>query len=430
MREPLKAIRSLKLLSRIAETLRWAIVNWTIVLSGLVLYSGLNAITLIIVARRVAPLEYGQYLASFALASFLVIIPGFGMDAWLLTQSSDNKASAASLWASSIRTRGSLLFVWIIAMIPLSILLPNGTYPPSILLPTILGVALDSLILLSFSALRIRGQHRIVTLLQAGSGTSLLALTLMLPLSDGQIALFAVARTILSIFFFLILLLFMGRDYLKNRAPLMGFGRILGASRTFMWAELASSVYVKADLTLISIVIGPLGSSTYGPAITILQAAFIILRALFYFFVPTLSKTYSKNLRDYVNKSILHFLIQITTGAVISIFLFLLAEPVINLIFTAAYADSAVILRLLSPIPFIRSINFALGAVLTSSNRQKRRTRVQISAALFNIIGNLLIIGPLGINGVAVVYVFSEIFLALGYILLVRDLRKQLNLAI
>jgi O-antigen/teichoic acid export membrane protein len=308
-------------------------------------------------------------------------------------------------------------------------MLPNSTYPPSILLPTILGVALDSLILLSFSSLRIRGQHRIVTLLQAGSGTSLLALTLMMPLSDGQVALFAVARTILSIIFFLILFIYMGRDYLKNRAPLMGFGQILGASRTFMWAEMASSVYVKADLTIISIVIGPLGTSVYGPAITVLQAAFIILRALFYYFVPILSKTYSKNIKDYVYKSIVHFLIQITTGAGISIFLFLLAEPIINLIFTSTYADSAVILRLLSPIPFIRSINFALGAVLTSSHRQGRRTRVQISAALFNIVGNLLIIGPLGINGVAIIYVFSELFLALGYILLVRDLRKQLSLA-
>jgi len=150
------------------------------------------------------------------------------------------------------------------------------------------------------------------------------------------------------------------------------------------------------------------------------------------FLVPKgakLSKGMINRIRKIATVDPIPDMIQIVTGTFISIMLFLLAKPIINFIFTEEYSRSIEVLRLLSPIPFFRSINFALGAALMSAQRQQRRTRVQISAAIFNVLGNLLVIIPFGIHGVAVVYVISELFLSVGYTLLVRDLQKQLHLA-
>jgi O-antigen/teichoic acid export membrane protein len=326
-----------------------------------------------------------------------------------------------------MRTRTQLLFLWILAMVPLAILLPDDTYPPAILLPTIIGVALDSLLLLSYAAMRNQSQHGRVALLQAFSGVALLGLTLLLPLEDGQIAIFALARTLLSLLLVLIVVGYLGREYLRFRFPLVPTRKILLLSRPFLWAELASSVYIRADLTIISLVLGAVGTSIYGPAITILQASFLALRALFFLIVPVLSRTYAKNRDEFLSLSLAQLVVQVLAGTVISIVLFVFAEQIINLIFTTQYEESARVLRLLSPIPFFRSINFALGAILTSSKRQYRRTRVQISAAVFNVVGNLIVIVPFGIVGVSIVYIFSELLLSVGYALLMRNLRGQLR---
>ncbi|MBK9052238.1 MAG: oligosaccharide flippase family protein [Chloroflexi bacterium] len=180
------------------HSLRHSATNWLIILTGLLLYNGLNTIALIVIAPRVSKIEYGQYLACFALASFLVVMPGLGLDAWLLTQSPSDKASATALWMSTIRVRLVLLIIWLVGMIGLAIYLPADTYPLAILAPTTIGVALDQILLLSYSAMRIQGNHKLVTVVQSLSSLALLGLAWFLPLSEGQIDRFALARTGLS----------------------------------------------------------------------------------------------------------------------------------------------------------------------------------------------------------------------------------------
>jgi len=413
--------------SRYGQTIRWVITNWSVVLSGLALYSGLNALTLVVIARRVDPTEYGQYLASFALASFLVIIPGFGMDAWILTEHRGKWSSTTALWASSLRTRAILLIPWLVGMVLLAFLLPADTYPPEVLLPTIFGVALDSLLLMSYAILRTEHRHKRVTLVQAAYSVTLLSLSLLLPIEDGQIALFAVARTLLSLLMAVIVLVSLGRAYLRYRDALTPIRSILTASRVFMLSELASAAYIKADLTIISLVLGTEGTSIYGPAITLLQAAFLVPAALFFVMVPVLSRTYKEDIDNFLARGKAQTAVQVVLGLVISVFTFLLAPLIVDLVFGEEYYRSATVLRILSPLPLIRSLNFAFAAILTSCNRQSDRTRVQIIAAGVNVVGNLIVIVPYGILGVSVIFLLSEIVLWLGYAIILRDQTKRMR---
>ncbi|MFO7533389.1 MAG: polysaccharide biosynthesis C-terminal domain-containing protein, partial [Candidatus Limnocylindrales bacterium] len=65
------------------------------------------------------------------------------------------------------------------------------------------------------------------------------------------------------------------------------------------------------------------------------------------------------------------------------------------------------------PIPFLRALNFAVGTMLTASNRQALNTRVQMSVAFFNVAANLIFIRPFGLTGVAIIYVISDTLLLL-----------------
>ncbi|MGB0386160.1 MAG: oligosaccharide flippase family protein [Ardenticatenaceae bacterium] len=399
-----------------------SLVNWAIILSGLLFYNGLNALTLIVVARRVTPVEYGQYLASYALVSFLVVLPSFGMDAWLLTQHHATPKSAAALWISSLRSKGQLLIFWLIGMALLGMVLPAKTFSRPIFLPTVIGVALDSLTLLSMASLRSQNRHGQVTLLQSISSIILFAITLILPITDGYIVRFAVSRTVLSFLVAAVVVGYLGKEYWRKSLTLTPTREILVSSRSFMFAELASSVYVKADLTIISLILGSVGTGVYGPAINLLQASFMAPKALFFLMVPILSKTYIKQRSAFINKGIAQLVVQLFVGLTISIVTFFFASEIVGFVFKEAYQSSADILRLLSPIPFLRSLNFALGAVLTSSNRQSPRSKIQVFIAILNLIGNLVVIIPWGLAGVSIVYVLSELFLFIGYgLLLLRD---------
>lgn len=401
--------------------LRGAITNWAIVLFGLLAAQGATALALIVVARKVYPIEYGQYLSTYGLASFLVVLPNYGMDAWLLTRGHSTPSKVAELWGSSIRSRARLLLIWIAGMILLGMFLPADTFPLKIVLPAVWGLAFDSLVLLSYAAFRSLNQHGRVAILQSISSLALLGITLVLPLRAGRIALFAVGRAILSAVFMVIVIALASKDYLRHFRAFIPTRNLLLSARPFMMTELTSSVYVKADLTIVSLLLGSPGASIYGPALNLLQVSLLVPRALFFFVVPALSRTYVETRRFFGKRCLAQLIAQALAGAALSIAIFLFAPIAVHLVFGPAYERSAEVLRILSPVPFLRSLNFALGATLASGNRQSRRIKVQLLCAGFNVLANLAVIGPFGVAGVGIVYVLSELILCAGYFFIVYN---------
>jgi O-antigen/teichoic acid export membrane protein len=81
-----------------------------------------------------------------------------------------------------------------------------------------------------------------------------------------------------------------------------------------------------------------------------------------------------------------------------------------------SYKTTGQLLRILSPILFLKSLSFACAAFLVAVGWQIRRLIPQAISAAANILLNLLVIMTLGIIGVALVYVVSEVILLIGYL--------------
>src|SRR3989442_494975 len=115
---------------RVNWTLLWVTIrNWGVVLVGLVMAQGLGALVTVVVARRVVPVDFGQYLASYGLASLIVVVPSLGLDGWLLAQGQADPAHVAQLWDNALRVRLRLLFLWLVFMAALGAGLPQAPYP-------------------------------------------------------------------------------------------------------------------------------------------------------------------------------------------------------------------------------------------------------------------------------------------------------------
>jgi O-antigen/teichoic acid export membrane protein len=384
--------------------------NWLLILAGLIAAQGAVALALIIVARQVLPVEYGQYLATYGLLSLLIVLPNFGLDTWLPTAGH----SSAIAWREIISLRIRLLLVWFLGIGVLSLFLPTVSFPPNLMLLTAVGLALDSLTFLAYAGLRVQGFHQRVAALQLVSSMILLGVTLLLPLGFGQIVVFAVGRTMVSLGVAIIVLTAAHKLY-KSAAISLSVRGLLRAARPFALAELAATIYLKADLTIVALFLGPTATGLYGPALNLVNLTFMVPTALYLFVVPMLARAYHTSRHAFVRLGTGQFAAQAAVGFTMSVGTFILAPFVIDLVFGPAYRASAVVLRLLSPIPFLKSLNFGLAAVLATSGRQGRRATVQVLCAGFNVVANLLVIGTYGISGVAIVYTFSEIFLFLGY---------------
>ncbi len=392
--------------------LQQAVLNWGIILTGLLLHNGLTAVTLFIVARQVSPEVYGQYIAVYALLSFLVVLPGLGLDTWFLAQYLSTRERFATLWTQSLRLRGLALLIWLGLIGLLGFVLPRETYPWQIWLPTVVSVTCDSFSLLCFSALRTQNQHKLVTVWQSVFAIVLFVMVLWLPVSSNYVAMFANGRMVLSIILAAVVLQYRQKKYaLGEQVLTISNQEILREGRPFMLAELASAVYVRADVSIVSLIMGKSATALYGPAINLLQASFLAPRALFLFILPLLSKSFQQDKTNFNRMGIMQLIVQAAIGGISSLVIFVFAADLLNFIFKEAYEGSTQYLRLLSPIPFLRALNFAIGTLLMASNRQAVHTKVQMIVAVFNVVANLIVIIPFGLLGVSIVYVASDTIL-------------------
>ncbi len=400
------------------------VANWLLILTGLVAAQGATALALIVVARRVSPAEYGQYLAIFGLLSLLIVLANFGLEAWVLAHSRKFASNKAQLWPSVVRVRLRLILIWLAGMLLLGLVLPVNAFPREAVYVTAFGLAFDSLSSLALSALRSLELHRRVTQLQIGTAVCLLAVTLMLPLRPGQLLWFALARTAVSGATAIITLLTVGTWRVRSASPIKP-GEILRSAWPFVLAETAVAIYLKADLSIIGLVLGAAGAGLYGPALNLINITFMVPNALFFFVMPRLSRAHAAPDRSFQRIGLAQLALQGVVGAGLSLLILVLAPWLVQLVFGSTYGLSASVLQLLGPIPFLKSLNFGLGAILTAGGLQSRRTKVQVLCALFNLFANLVVVGPIGIGGVAVVYTASEFFLLLGYAVTVMRQRQK-----
>jgi O-antigen/teichoic acid export membrane protein len=395
---------------------RKAIFDWGVVLLGLAVSQGSLAVTAIIIARRMPPLEYGQYLSSFGLASLTIVLPNFGLDAWLLTQSGRSTEQLGELWRSLNRARALFLIAWLGAMALLGLALPAETFPWLVLITTSASLALESLALLAFSALRTLGSHLWVVALQIAAAVLLFAVTWFLPLGAGRILLVSLSRAGVW--------LVMAAVTLAATALLIGTSAAAPAKSEplrdagpFMLGEFAASIYLRAPLTIVSLILGAGAASIYGPAVNLILFTFLVPNALYFVIVPILSRALVESPRLFRRLGTLQLAAHTVAGLVISLVTLQFGQVIVARLLGPGYEAAGLTLVLLSPIPLLKSLNFGLGAVLTSGGRQRPRTVTQVICAFFCVAASLVMGLRLGVAGIALVYSFSELLLLGGYAL-------------
>ncbi|PKO09697.1 MAG: hypothetical protein CVU40_10410 [Chloroflexi bacterium HGW-Chloroflexi-2] len=389
-------------------------------LLGLFVFQFTNALVILIIARKITVLEYGQLVSIKAFVNILIVLANFGFDSWFLARANFFE-NYKFIWLDLFSKKIKLLIIFFLSGLLFTyFLFDNQTYPEIIFF--LLGGSLifDSLLQSIFTLQRVVGKFVSIFYLQISYSIILFITVLLIPKYGNSLLIFCLIKVLISI-----LSVFFGfyRLNKEHGIKIINYKKNSLSKKLNIWtfyiADISAVFYERIDIFLISIFIGVSGNEIYGPAISIIFFSFFLPNAIYYVVLPLLSTNYKNyiNLKNnsFIKIALTQLTIQFFFGILVYIFIKLFTQPIIIILFGSKYVESLTILQNLAIIPMIKYLNFGLGAIITSSNNQKIRTNIMISSAVINFLLNLLLIRIIGIQGAIISYIISELFLMSFY---------------
>ena len=202
----------------------------------------------------------------------------------------------------------------------------------------------------------------------------------------------------------------------RPEIKLKGEGKtILSEARPYSLSELLAIVYTQADVTLLNLLRGGTEVGLYSPALNLITALFVIPNAIFTFTIPTLTEYYKQKKAEFVNTSKKLIIFLSLIGAVLTILVAIASQSLSVFLLGDSYLQTGELLLHLSPLLLIKSIEFGLVLVITSTGNQQKRIIPQLCVAILNIVFNVYFISKFGAGGAATSFILSETVLLFCY---------------
>ncbi len=367
----------------------------------------------LLLARYFGPEISGGYTSVFAISSLTAIAFNLGLDTWLLREGALSQ-DLRKTFSNVLLTKAAAGMVWAVLLFVIATNLRPDLYPMGLLAVCILDVWFDSIFVSSLAVFNIERKIRQYSLLILLSrGLKLLGLIVLILIGNRNILMFAGWRALCSLVFaftaVVILKPGLGDHSLSN------IKQILSQTRSFAISDLLATVYMQADVVILSNIKGKVATGVYSPALSLINALFVIPNAVYTYFIPSLSRWFKNNTDKFVDLAKKAILLLSAIGIIMSLSIALLGKPATALLLGEDYAVSGDLMVRLSPILLLKCLEFGFAAIIVAANKQKSRLIPQAMAAIVNVGLNLVLIPRLAEFGAAAVYLTTEVILFVSY---------------
>ena len=382
--------------------------------SGSALSRGLAAVTMIVIARQIGPAAYGQFSASIAVAALVSALFSLGLDGWLLYRGGRQPEELGTSAASALLLRAALGPLWLVILWAAAPVLNQDSFPRVLLLLAGLALWAEGINQITWSTFKARLQNDLTLALMTIAALLFLALTLALAARQvqdtnaymsGRLAA-ALAATLFSG------LLLARRVHLRLRPGQLR--TVLRTTLPFGASVLLAAIYGRADLAIVANELGNAAAGEYAPALNLVSALSLVPAAIFGVMVPFLGRRQGDEPARIRRTALRLVILTTVAGAVSGLALAAAARPLVTLLYGQPFQASSASLALLGGVLALRFPNMTLAAILVAIGWQTRRVAVQAVAAVSNVVVNLAIVHRAGVQGVAIVYVVTELVLFAG----------------
>lgn len=385
---------------------------------------GFTALALLLTARELGATLYGQLAACLALASVLSVGFNLGLDIWLLREGARSQYRISELIGSSLSIKLGLGLIWVLVLSLIGFIIQDPSFPPALLTLTAIMVWLDSILMTALSAFKASLRNEYTLIIESSSdfiwfiGT-LILIYLGTELPEAYVTLRLVILLATCIIAYYLIHRLLGLHISREIIQIS-----LKACPPYALSEFLALALMRLDVIIVAFALGNYSVGLYSPAVSIVNALFFIPLSVYMVMVPSLSHLFESDLLQAWKSSKRFTLLLSVVGGLSSILLFVCADWVVSLL-GESFTGSGMILRILSVILLLKSLSFAMAGILVAGGRQSQRVIIQAIAVVLGTLLNLMVVFRFGINGVAVVFVITELILFLGYMGLVRRFRIE-----
>ena len=393
--------------------------NVLALLSGTTLARVVAAIASVLIARAIGPEAYGQYSATLALVGLTTILFSLGLDSWLLYQGGKDRENLTLRYSSALTVKVLLGIVWLAGFWIVAPYLDQSSFPWILIIPGALALWFEEISKLGWSAFTVRLRNDITLVLMIVAQGAFLGMVLWLvsqqvaePASYMRSKLLAASLGAVATGILAVRRIGLRAGWSTVRSTLRG-------TLPFAASVAFTTIYGRADLAIVASQLGETAAGSYAPALMLTNALFLMPAAVYGVALPILSRGNEDKSRVWMRRASIRLALAMTLmGIVLGSGLYLLAGPMVHLLYGQEYQASGAILAILSGVLALRCSSTAFATALVAIGWQTRRVGVQGVAAMLNVTLNLLIVRQFGLTGVARVYVVTEAVLLLGYLVL------------
>lgn len=367
----------------------------------------------LLLARYFGPEISGSYTSAFAIASLTAIAFNLGLDTWLLRAGALSQ-DLRKTFGDVLKTKAMVGVVWAFILFGIATTLRPDLYPAGLLAVCILDVWFDSIFITSLAVMNTQRKIKQYSLLVLLSrGLKLLGLIILMAIANQNILVFAGWRASFSLVFALIAVTFLQPNL--GEFSFSNVSEVFRKSRSYALSDLLATVYMQADVVILSNFRGNIAAGIYSPALSLINALFVFPNAVYTYVIPSLSRWLKEKSDKFVELARKLILLVLIMGIAMSLATSLLGKPATGILLGDRYSKSGELMVRLSPILLLKCLEFGFAAIIVAANKQKSRLIPQAIAALLNVGLNLVLIPRLGEFGAASVYLVTEIVLFVSY---------------
>ncbi len=367
----------------------------------------------LLLARYFGPEISGSYTSAFAIASLTAIAFNLGLDTWLLRAGALSQ-DLRKTFGDVLKTKAMAGVVWAFILFGIATTLRPDLYPAGLLAVCILDVWFDSIFITSLAVMNTQRKIKQYSLLVLLSrGLKLLGLIILMAIANQNILVFAGWRASCSLVFALIAVTFLQPNL--GEFSFSNVSEVFRKSRSYALSDLLATVYMQADVVILSNFRGNIAAGIYSPALSLINALFVFPNAVYTYVIPSLSRWLKEKSDKFVELARKLILLVLIMGIAMSLATSLLGKPATGILLGDRYSKSGELMVRLSPILLLKCLEFGFAAIIVAANKQKSRLIPQAIAALLNVGLNLVLIPRLGEFGAASVYLVTEIVLFVSY---------------
>jgi O-antigen/teichoic acid export membrane protein len=386
--------------------------NVGVAIAGVLVARLLGSLSQVALARLMSLTDFGTYTTLYTLLGPVVMITSLGLDTWLLRQSGhvdDFDSVISQVFALRLLATGGLMVVAI------CVLFASGK--TSLELPIILAaLGLTCELLLTTAHTVLRAQHRSAAAAMLQVIVPGLAIGLIWVLWNAYAPLLTATgyRLLSDVVGVGLLVWLLRRSFHGLRWRPRQLLRMIKQARAYFAADLLSSVALKADLTMVALIVGAVGAGIYSPALLIINTTFLVPAVAWQVLLPVIARLQptARGFRWTVGLAVLGSL---AYGLFWAVALRWASTWIIDLVFSAEYLAAVPLLQIMCLIPLLKSLNFCSAMVMVARDDQVLRTKLLAIGSVVNVAANALFIPLFGLAGAAWVNLVTEIILLVAY---------------